>query len=269
MTSIRQHKQPLHRQAHDERGGPVERALEILSLFDEEHLVISPHDISDHLHLSRSATYRYLQTLQQFGYLHDAGRGQGFGVGPRVHELARLGRQSLSISDLALPVMNRLADRLDETVLFSRLIGAHVVCLERIQSSQPIRLSYERGQVRPINAGASAKILLAWLEESVVDNLIAAEPLRAVTPLTLTEVEPFKRDLGRIREDGFSISRGESDDGVLGVAAPIHNARNEVIGGLSVAAPEYRVAADRIREITEMVIAAAGEVSAAVQAMLL
>lgn len=248
-----------------DRGESADRALEILALFDEEHSVLTAREVSARLGISRSSTYRYLQSLKSFGFLDDGWPDSGFGLGPRVYELGRLARRSLALGDIVLPIMERLAKELDETVLFSRLIGGHVVCLERVEASQPIRLSYERGQVLPVNAGASAKVLLAWMDEAAVDALMASDPLQAVTAETPTDPKVLKRDLSRIREDGYAISRGESDVGVLGVAAPVRDLAGKVLGGLSVAAPKYRVGPTRVKTFVDAVTEGAAAISAALQ----
>jgi DNA-binding IclR family transcriptional regulator len=113
--------------------------------------VLSGAEISERLGVARSTGYRYLQSLVGSGFIEEC-RG-GFQLGPRLFELARLARRGIGLSEIARPVMRELAAQAGESVLLTRRSGAAVVCLEMEEATHPIRLSYERGHILPINAG--------------------------------------------------------------------------------------------------------------------
>ena len=146
--------------------------------------------------MSRSTTYRYLQSLRTSNLLEeDAVRG-GFRLGSRIFELARIAREGLGLSEIALPIMRDLAREVDETVLLTRRSGNMAVCVERVEIARPIRLSYERGHLLPLHAGAPAKVLLAFEEDAdlVVDSLA---PFERFTDTTITDPDDLRRELAR------------------------------------------------------------------------
>ena len=75
------------------------------------------------------------------------------------------------------------------------------------------RISYECGQVLPTNAGASAYVLLAWLPDSAVQEVLRSVKLEAFTERTLTDRKSILARLAETRERGFAVSRGELDRG--------------------------------------------------------
>ncbi|WP_211298313.1 IclR family transcriptional regulator [Kineococcus rhizosphaerae] len=250
-----------------ERNSTAERALEILGLFDEDHPVISAARVAEQLGTSRSTAYRYVQSLVSSQFLEEA-PGGGFRLGLRVLELARVARKAYGLSELALPVMQDLAAATHESVLLTRRVGDLVICLERAESvSHTVRISYERGSALPLNAGASALVLLAWADHQEVRSLLQHTTLRAFTDTTLTDVDALTDRLAHIRRDGFSVTRGEVDHDVLGVAAPIRDDTGTVVAALSVAALASRVPAAREADVVEAVVTSAGAISARLSAI--
>lgn len=224
-----------------ERNATADRALEILTMFSDTQSVVSGVAVSRQLGVSRSTAYRYLQSLVSTRFLEEAPQG-GFRLGLRVLEIARVARRSYGLSEVAVPVMTELAEQTGETVLLTRRAGDLVVCLERAETGQhAVRISYERGSVLPINAGASAQALLAWDTDEEVRRLLDCAPLTRFTPATLTDVDSLMQRLGSIRKAGYAVTRAEFDPDVLGIAAPIRDGSGNVVAAVGVAAVSHRV----------------------------
>lgn len=234
-----------------ERNSTADRALDILLLYSAEKSVWTGSEIATALGVARSTGYRYLQSLIGSGFLEETTGGAR--LGPRIFELARTARAGLGLSDVSLPVMRSLAAQLNETVLLTRRSGRSVVCLELAEARQMVRLSYDRGQILPINAGASAEVLLAWADPNEVTAILEDGPLERFTPKTLTDPGELRERLASIRQRGVAISRGELDEHILGVAAPIRNSAGMVCAAISVAALAVRVPRAELKDIESAV----------------
>jgi DNA-binding IclR family transcriptional regulator len=149
-------------------------------------IVISGQEVAEQLGVARSTAYRYLQSLTSSGFIEEQ-RPSGSRLGPRVFELARLARKGIGLSEAALPLMRRLVAEVGETVLLTRRTGTAVVCLERESTDRPARLSYERGHILPVNADASAMVLLAWAPPEEVERVIRLSGLPRLTGATVTD----------------------------------------------------------------------------------
>ncbi len=242
-----------------ERNSTADRALDILLLFSADKPVWSGLEISARLGVARSTTYRYLQSLTGSGFIEEA--AGGFRLGPRIFQLARLARAGLGLSEVALPAMRALAAQVNETVLLTRRSGRSVVCLDLVEAQHTVRLSYERGHVLPINAGAAAEVLLAWADPGEVTAILEQGPLERFTAKTLTDPEALRIRLAHIRKRGAALSQGELDDHILGVAAPIRDASGAVCAAISIAALASRVPRSELKNIEGQVKAAAATVS--------
>ncbi|MEV4516323.1 IclR family transcriptional regulator [Dactylosporangium sp. NPDC049525] len=243
-----------------DRNSTAERALDVLQLFTDDKLVWSGAEISERFGVARSTGYRYLKGLVDGGFVEEC--AGGFRLGPQILELARLARKGIGLSDIARPVMLDLAATTKETVLLTRRSGGAVVCLDIEVSSHPVRISYERGQVLPVNAGAAALVLLAWLPEEDLAALLSSVTLERFTPRTITDPERLRTRLRKIRKDGFALTRGELDADVLGIAAPIRGRGDEIVAAVSIAAPSHRISADDASDLIDAVRGAADGISA-------
>lgn len=247
--------------SYRDRNSTADRALDILTMFDDTHLVVSGTAVAERLGVARSTAYRYLQSLVAGRFLEEA-PGGGFRLGLRVLEIARLARRSYGLTEVALPSMKTLAQEVGETVLLTRRAGDLVVCVDRAESeTRAVRISYERGSALPLNAGASALVLLAWSPEDEARRLLEAGELRRFTSATLTDVNALMERLDRIRRLGYSITRGELDPDVVGIAAPIRNEEQQVAAAVSVAALASRVYPEAETEIAHKVLDAARGIS--------
>ena len=242
------------------RNTTADRAIDVLFLFEVDNPVLSAGDIAERLGMSRSTTYRYLQSLRASNLLEeDAVRG-GFRLGSRIFELARVAREGLGLSEIALPIMRDLAREVDETVLLTRRSGNMAVCVERVEIARPIRLSYERGHLLPLHAGAPAKVLLAYEEraDSIVDELA---PFEHFTDTTITDPDELRSELARIRERGYAVSNGERDAGVRGVGAPVFGPDGRIAAGISVGCLAFETSEDDLPAVIDAVRAAAQRVT--------
>ncbi|MGW1620819.1 IclR family transcriptional regulator [Streptomyces sp. NPDC002172] len=247
--------------SYRERNSTADRALDILTMFDDTRLVISGSAVAERLGVARSTAYRYLQSLVSSRFLEEA-PGGGFRLGLRVLEIGRLARRSYGLSEIAVPAMTELSEDVCETVLLTRRAGDLVVCVDRAEAgARAVRISYERGSALPLNAGASAFVLLAWIPQDEARRLLEAAELRRFTSATITDVDTLMDRLAYIRRTGYSVTRGELDPDVTGVAAPIRNAERKVVAAVSVAALASRVFPEAEAELAQKVLTTAQRIT--------
>lgn len=244
-----------------ERNSTADRALNILELFNDDRLTLSAAEVAEHLGVARSTAYRYLETLVQSNYLAEDGRA-GFRLGMKVLQLSRLARQSYGLADIAVPALRTLADRFHQTVLLTKLMGNSVVCLEREESAeQYVRLSYQRGTILNVNAGASAQVLLAWLSTDELVKLLSSVQLERFTPASITDPEQLKTRLKAIKADGYAISHGEVDPDAIGIAAPILQSSGAILAAVSIVAIRSRVTDSAVDDMVRVVVEAAADLT--------
>jgi IclR family acetate operon transcriptional repressor len=106
-------------------------------------------------------------------------------------------------------------------------------------------------------------MLLAHMSEAEVRRIAAETGLPKLTAITLTQVDLLLERLAEIRKRGYSVDVGESEEGLTGLAAPVHSPTGAVAAALVIAGPAERILADKARRWAPVVVAAADDVSAA------
>jgi DNA-binding IclR family transcriptional regulator len=139
--------------------------------------------------------------------------------------------------------------------------GVSRVCLEQAQSVHHLARHSSVGEYFPLHAGASGKVLLAYLPDEERKRILSQIPLERFTPRTVTDPEELERDLERIRKRGYAVSKGEREAGAYSIVAPVWNASGRVVASLTISGPIFRLSDKRLKANIRGVLAAAREVS--------
>jgi DNA-binding IclR family transcriptional regulator len=183
-----------------------------------------------------------------------------YAIGPAVLNLARAAFGQAELRRCAYRVMRVIAEKTGETVNLSVRQGSRAICIESIEAEAPLRFGGRLGSMYPLYAG-SAKTILAFLEPTLREHLIAALELRPCTTRTVRTRAELVRRLAVIRRRGYEISRGEIVAGTKAVAAPIFEHTGWACAVLSVGAPESRITTRNQRVLVAAVVAGAHEIS--------
>jgi DNA-binding IclR family transcriptional regulator len=147
-----------------------------------------------------------------------------YGLGLRMLGVAALGVAQSPLLSNSTPILQKLAEASGWSAYLSVIIGNRVVDLARYPgrlSQAAPTFAFGPGRSYPAHASADGKLLLAYLPEDELENLLAAEPLKAFTENTITDVDELKAELNEIRIRGFATDRGERSEFVKGVAVPV------------------------------------------------
>jgi len=237
------------------------KGLKILALFDKDHLAMSIPEIAARSNLPDSTAYRYVATLKSQGLIVEDTKPGYYRLGLRILEFARVVRGQPSIREIALPAMEQLNKNTQETISLIGVYGKRSFCIEDIESSHRLRLSFEKGRTMFMHAGAAGRVIMAYLDDEDQDKIIEEEGLPKFTENTITDPARLKAELKDIRKKGFAISTGELDPGARAIAAPILDEQGKVIAALSIAGPVNRIKAAKVKEFTRLVIEAALEIA--------
>ena len=225
----------------------LERTFGILEVFTESQPEWSTTQVARELDLPVPTAHRILTALKRLGYVSQHEETRRFRLGAAALSLGERARALADLRPAAIGPLRQLSEATGETALLTVLNPARdrSVCLERVETSQPLRLSVQPGRQLPLHAGASQKALLAFLRPDEIDRLIA-QPLERCCTATITSRPALHRELAAIRARGWSSSYEETNIGVWGVAVPVLSAA-DVVCAVGIAGPSPRLTADRVR----------------------
>lgn len=240
----------------------LERTFAILEIFDEDRPEWSATEIARSLELPIPTVHRLLTALKHRGYVTQHEETKRFRLGVASLQLGDRARAVVDLRGVAMPALKRLAQDTGETALLTVLAPGRTrgVCLERVETPQPLRLSVTPGRQLPLHAGASQKVLLAFLPTDDVERVIDAG-LEHLCHATITDPQQLRDELATIRRRGWASSYEETNLGVWGVAVPILNARGDVVCAVGIAGPSARLTPTRVRDDVEHVHGAAQQIA--------
>jgi DNA-binding IclR family transcriptional regulator len=243
----------------------LERTFSILEVFDEEHPEWSTTEVARALGLPIPTVHRILAALKRHGYVSQHEETKRFRLGVASLRLGDRARSVVDLRSVAMPALRRLSQDAGETALLTVLAPGRDrgVCLERVETPQPLRLSVTPGRQLPLHAGASQKVLLAYLPEPDVERVVAGG-LEHLCHATITDPQQLRDELATIRRRGWASSYEETNLGVWGVAVPVLSARGDVVCAVGIAGPSARLTPERVRDDVERTHVAALEIASAV-----
>ncbi len=217
----------------------VDNALRVLLLLRDTP-VLTVQRVSAELGVAPSTAHRILAMLRHRGFVEQDPDTRAYRAGPVLTEVGLAAIQGLDIRRLARPHLERLVADLEETAHLTILRGSSVLFIDGVESPRVLRASARVGHTLPAHATAAGCAMLAALPEGSLLDLYPDERLERLTPRTITDRQALLRRLEEVRDRGYAINDGESEEGIVAVAAAIRTADGVVRGAITVAGPATR-----------------------------
>lgn len=240
------------------------KALKLLDLFILEP-ELSLADVARKADLSKPTAYRLLVSLEDAGFLAKVKYSEQdirYRLGLKLLELGNIVSMRLELRGIALPHMQNLSREIDEVVHLVVRDGNEAVYIEKVESTQAIRLFTRVGKRSPLHAGSGPKLLLAFMNEEERRRILTAAPLLPVTNQTVTDPDELRSEIERIRQNGYALSDGEQDVDTVGISYPIRDFSDNVIAALGVTGLKYRFSGERKVMMQQKTMEAARKISA-------
>jgi IclR family transcriptional regulator, KDG regulon repressor len=241
--------------------GSVQRALDILGLFNAQSKELGITEIAKSLSLHKSTASGLVYTLESNGYLEQNPDNRKYHLGLKLLERASTLLAQIEIRQIAGPYLQLLHDWSQESINLAIRDYAEVVYIERVLGEQTLGLRAKVGKRASVHCTALGKAMLAYLPSDEARTILSSYDLVMLTPKTLTEVDAVMYDLDRTRERGFAIDDEENELGGRCVSAPIFNHLGEPIAAISISVPLPRIPPERVPHFGNKVKEVAAQIS--------
>jgi len=214
----------------------IERLARLLDVIAAHKDSASLKILSAETGLHPSTAFRILASLAEQGFVERTTRGN-YKLGTKLMQLGSLVSSSLDIRQIALPLMEKLRDRLGETVNLTVREGDEVVYIERSLAKRMIRVEQVIGSRAPLHVTAIGKMMLGDLGEAACRSYAKRNKLASYTINTHTKITPLVKDCIDSAQRGYALDNEEAELGVGCIGTLIHDSSGLVVAGLSVSAP--------------------------------
>ena len=187
----------------------VERVVIILNSFTREKPERRVNELSRELGIHVSTVSRLMAALEQGGLLSRAPDSEHYRLGVHLIGLAHRVLTYRDVREVSRPFLKQLSKTCQETATLSVMDHGSVVNLERsVALSRRITDIGLIGLEAPPHAAAAGKVLLAHLTENELEPILARK-LPRFTPQTITDPQKLRKELVKIREQGYAVAQEE------------------------------------------------------------
>jgi len=225
------------------------KGLDVLELLAEKG-ELSVSEVARFLGHNRTGSHRLLATLRELGYV-EQNRNNKYRLTFKMLKLGTKLSHRLGIRRMALPYMEKLSMAFGETINLGFRDGYNIFHLEKIDSKEILRVDSPIGSTAPIYCSALGKVIAAFMQKDELDSFLSNIELKPHGPNCITSVDKLKKELEKVKKQGFAIDNEELVSGLKCVAAPVFDHTGSVLYSISVSGPAMRLTKKRIVEIQE------------------
>lgn len=241
--------------------GSVQRAVDILDLFDRGTQELGVSDIARALDLPKSTAAGLIFTLEQNDYLDQNPATRKYRLGFKLAERAGVFLDQFDLRRVALPILEKMRDTSNESLNLAIRDGKYVTYIERLLGNNMLGMRSEIGKRELIHSTALGKAMLAHLSSKELNQFIADYEFIPVTPHTITDATTFISELEKTLLQGYAIDNQENELGGRCVAAAIYDYHGDPVAAISMSIPIQRFPEEKISEFGNRIRQAAREIS--------
>ncbi|MEV6292741.1 IclR family transcriptional regulator [Streptomyces sp. NPDC004059] len=238
----------------------VDRAVSVLEILAQRGEA-GVSEVAAEIDVHKSTAFRLLGALEARGLVEQATERGKYRLGFGIVRLAGAVTGRLDITQQGREVCERLSEEIGETVNIAVLQEHYAVNLYQVRGPGAVGTHNWVGQLTPVHATSSGKILLAHLPAKERAEVLAASGLQKLTPHTLTAKTKLEKNLNQARDRGYAVTLEELEIGLHAMAAPIRSHHGEVVAALSASGPAYRFTEERMHELAPLLLKGAEEIS--------
>ena len=228
---------------NDDKVVGADRVLAVLIELGKHAEGISLDEMARAVNSAKPTVHRALASLRRAGLAGQDGRGR-YLLGDEFLRMAFAYQEAKPDHLRVQPILSTLAERFGETAHYAVLDATSIVYRAKVDPSVgAMRLTSTVGGRNPAHATAVGKLLLSYElpDLAAVREWIGDRTLVRPTEHTASTAEALHRDLGLIRERGYSLDDQENEPGVNCLAVPVFlNSPSTPTGAISISALAYR-----------------------------
>ncbi len=210
----------------------VYRTLNILKLVIQQgEIRVSLKEISDRLGIPASTVHRLLAVLRECGFVSFDPSGKGYYIGQECITSTHFDRDSLLKSKYS-NLVQHIAKQFGYTTYLYARKGFDCVCLDRVQGTRSIQVfTCDPGDRKPLGLGTGTLAMIAFLEETEIDEIIRHNESQLRQAL-LCPLEELKNFISESRRLGYGYGHDIIVKGAVGISFPIYMGQ-EIVGSVA------------------------------------
>lgn len=240
----------------------TDKVLAIMELLSFSNEPLRLLDIANELNYNSSTALRFLNSLEQNGYVYKNPDTLKYQM---TYKLCGLANHISSNSDLvgmASGPIKSLSMELGECVCLAIEQDYSVIYIYVADGpGQMLRTTHRIGYQAPMHCTGVGKVLLSDFPQYRLEEFFAAKELTSYTCNTITTKDGLLKELENIRRLGYAYDNEECELGARCISFPIRNYTNGIIASMSVTGPAARMSDEYISDRMQTMLETATSIS--------
>jgi len=217
----------------------LEKGIRVLELLaDRKALTVT--EVAGGLETHRAAAHRFLATLRDLGYV-EKNDEKKYELTFKMFEIGQQVAGRIEIRQAARRYMQEMSEAFKETVNLGFWNGADILHLDKIDSSEILRIDAAIGSRTPAYCTALGKAILSNLAEDALNDYMRRIRLVPHGPNTIVSKKALRKELKETRDRGYAVDDEELAPGLRCVAGPVFDHTGEAKYALSISCPSMRL----------------------------
>jgi len=237
----------------------LEKGIKVLELLaDKKELTVSA--VAEQLGFNRAGSHRFLATLRDLGYV-EKNENNRYQLTFKVMDLGMMVLNRFEIRQEARPFMQELSTEFKETINLGFWNGKGIFHLDKIDSTEILRIDAPLGSHAPAYCTALGKAILAQMSKEELNNYLSGIKLVKHGPNTITSTRKLHQELESTCQRGYAVDNEELARGLRCVAAPVFDHTGRAVYALSISAPAMRFSLKTIEQVQKKIRDVCGRLS--------
>lgn len=241
--------EPLSKVDESENSASNEDVRRLRPLAVLEHLTQSTQpltlgQLASLMGVPKSTLMRLLRSMEVHGYVLHMPAERGFVPGPRSATLALKTLRNSNMRRECRAVLRNLVNRIGESCNLTVPDAGRVLYVERVETTEPLRMHMQPGTWVPMHCTASGKLFLASLSLLERQRILANMQLNRYSPRTIVDRQELDDELKRMAKLGLGIDNEEFVRGMIAVAVPVLGPDRKTVAAIACHGPTARVSLD-------------------------
>lgn len=223
------------------------RGLVILEKLADAPEGLGITELAEILGLDKGSVSRMVQTLAAHGFAEKDPLSRKYLLGPQIVSLSRTVLTRMPLRETAKPFLKELVEITGECAHLAILAQGKALYIDQVESTSALRVTTGVGTMAPLYCTALGKVLLAFGEAPL------PEELPPYTLRTITDPQLLVHHLEQVRSQGYAIDDEEYFHGVRCIAVPVYDFREKCVAAIGISGPDSRLTLERMPQMVRAV----------------
>lgn len=236
----------------------LDKALKLMEYIAGHGDGVSISELNKKYGFGKSTIHRLLATLKSAGYIRQTTESH-YILSYKLFDLTHRFEKNHPLLSLSKIYLKQLLNIIRETANLAILEHKDVLYVAKEESIHQLRATYPEGGTAPAHCTALGKAILSGLSDEELDGLYPNKMLlKKQTNMSISDPLSLKKEIQKVRKEGYARDMEEAAKGIKCLAVPIRNYTGNIIAAMSISFPTQR-ASSRILKKYALILKEKGE----------